>query len=406
MERFHELEGSPFLALPFNFAFSLNVDWFQPFERTQHSIGVMYIAILNLPREIRFLPENIIIIGVIPGPHEPSKNINSFLKPLVDELNDLWQGVIMETEDKHSVLVRGALICVACDIPAARKVCGFVGHQAFRGCSKCLKGFPTQNFGEKADYSGFDRDNWSMRDCQSHRKQAMEHKSACTATEVRFSVLLELPYFDPVRMCIVDPMHNLLLGTARHMVSVWKEKKLLPLTTLSKIQEHVDNFVTPEDIGRVPTKISSGFSGFTAEQWKNWTIIFSLYSLKDFLTFQDFNCWQLFVKACHFLCRRQISLSQLQEADRILMEFLAAFEQRYGKDFCNINLHMHHLMSCILDYGPVYSFWLFSFERMNGILGSFQTNNLDISVQLMRRFLNIRIYSVQNWPNEFRDDFT
>ena len=64
------------------------------------------------------------------------QKLNSFLISLVDELNDLWQGVIMETEDKYSVLVRGALICVAGDIPVAIKVCGFVGHQAFRGCLK------------------------------------------------------------------------------------------------------------------------------------------------------------------------------------------------------------------------------------------------------------------------------
>ena len=29
-----------------------------------------------------------------------------------------------------SVVVCAALLCVGCDIPAARKVCGFVGHQA------------------------------------------------------------------------------------------------------------------------------------------------------------------------------------------------------------------------------------------------------------------------------------
>ena len=31
------------------------------------------------------------------------------------------------------------------------------------------------------------------------------------------SVLLELPYFDAPRMNIVDPMHNLFLGSAKHI---------------------------------------------------------------------------------------------------------------------------------------------------------------------------------------------
>ena len=32
-------------------------------------------------------------------------------------------------------------------------------------------------------------------------------------TGVHFSVLLNLPYFDAPRMCIIDPMHNLFLGS-------------------------------------------------------------------------------------------------------------------------------------------------------------------------------------------------
>ena len=415
-KEFMEYNGVPFLSVPYCFALSLNVDWFQPYKHTQHSIGVLYIAIQNLPREVRFLVDNVIIVGIIPGPHEPPKNINSFLAPLVDELQDLWKGVFVNINANNLVSIRAALICVSCDIPAARKVCGFVGHNAYQGCNKCLKSFPTESFGEKADFSGFDRDNWTKRDLVSHRQHAFAHKSSSTASQqahierehgIRYTKLLDLPYFDPVRMCVVDPMHNLLLGTAKHMVSVWKDRSILSKKDLEDIQNRVDSFVTPNDIGRLPANISSSFSGFTADQWINWTIFFSLYSLKGILPHRDFSCWQLFVKACHIICRRQISLEQLNHADNLLLEFLNAFENLYGKEFCTINLHLHaHLKSCILDYGPVYSFWLFAFERMNGVLGSFQTNCHDISVQLMRRFLHIRIYATHNWPNEFRDEFS
>jgi hypothetical protein len=51
-------------------------------------------------------------------------------------------------------------------------------------------------------------------------------------------------------------------------------------------------------------------------------------------------------------------------------------------------MHLHgHLYDCILDFGLVYSFWLFSFERENGIFGSYKTNKKNIEVQLMKRFL-------------------
>ena len=54
-QQFMFVDGVPFLALPFNFAFSLNVDWFQPFKHTKNSIGVLYVAVQNLPRRERLL---------------------------------------------------------------------------------------------------------------------------------------------------------------------------------------------------------------------------------------------------------------------------------------------------------------------------------------------------------------
>lgn len=147
----------------------------------------------------------------------------------------------------NPVLVRAVLICLACDIPASRKVSGFLSHSAFHACSRCLKEFPTSNyFGDKPDYSGFDRSNWTPWTNTSHRFYACKNKECKTGKDKKaiernhgcqYSVLLELPYYDVVRMCVVDPMHNLLLGTAQHVVSVWKQFDWLDL---SEIQLRVD----------------------------------------------------------------------------------------------------------------------------------------------------------------------
>ena len=117
-----------------------NVDWFQPFTHTQYSIGAMYLAVMNLPRHLRFRRENMILCGIIPGPHEPKGNMNQFWKPLVDDLLKLWHGVTMTVYGTaKDCLVHAALLCVACDLPAGRKACGFLGHSATLGCSRCKK---------------------------------------------------------------------------------------------------------------------------------------------------------------------------------------------------------------------------------------------------------------------------
>ena len=83
---FVDNNGHPYFSDVRNLGLMINVDWFQPFQNVQHSVGVIYLVIVNLPREVRFRQENVIVLGVIPGPSEPSLNINAFLAPLVDEL--------------------------------------------------------------------------------------------------------------------------------------------------------------------------------------------------------------------------------------------------------------------------------------------------------------------------------
>ena len=87
------MDGKPFLELPYNFAFHLNTDWFQPFEHTQHSERVICLTIMNLERKHCLLEENVLLVGVISGPKESHSDMNVFLKPLVDDLLLLWTGV-------------------------------------------------------------------------------------------------------------------------------------------------------------------------------------------------------------------------------------------------------------------------------------------------------------------------
>lgn len=86
------------------------MDWFQPYSRRSDvSVRVIYLVILNLPREERFKWENVILVGVIPDMETMPKSINSFLKPLVDELQVLWKGIRLHSSLSSIPL----LFCVA-----------------------------------------------------------------------------------------------------------------------------------------------------------------------------------------------------------------------------------------------------------------------------------------------------
>ena len=416
-KEFQTVHGVDFLKRPRNYGFMLNFDFFQPMTRRKdYSVGVFYLATLNLPRAERFKWENIIVIGIVPSLDREPKDLNEFLEPAVDGLKALWKGVRLKSSlSRFALVFRAAVMCVSSDVPATRKICGFKSHSAVFGCSRCLKQFPG-GFGEKRDYSGFDRNLWKSRTNQDHRRQAVKIAKCKTKAQrnllgqksgiAHYSILLDLDYFDVIRFCTVDPMHNLFLGTAKKMFHLWSDMKLFSPSQLNNIEDRIKSLEVPGDIGRLPTRITSNSGSYTAEQWKNWTLIYSIYCLKGILTEDHFRCWQTFVLACKYFCQSAISKTDLNIADGLILKFCKSVENLYGKHVITPNMHLHnHLKEVILDHGPVTSFWCFSFERFNGILGSTQTNKRSVELQLMRQFLMSRYLKDVTLPTMYQDEF-
>lgn len=391
---------------------TLNVDWFEPYKYVKHSVGAMYVVINNLPRHLRFKASNVILVGLMPGPDLPY-NINHYLAPLVDELKELAIGVTINGE-----VVRGMLSCIANDVPAARKVCGFASHNARLGCSRCLKVFPTEEFGDVPDYSGYDVSNWLQRTNEQVRsggvkflqaKTAQARKAVVRQFGCRYTILSELPSLNIVRNTIIDPMHNLFLGTAKHVLQAWKERAIIKDSQFSDIQHKVDNILVSRKVGRIPGKILHGFSRFTADQWKSWTLVFSIFCLHNVLPSEHLECWRLFVYACALYTSKVVTHQSIEEANQAIVNFCKKAEELYGKEFCTPNMHLHcHLIDCFKDYGPAHSYWLFTFERYNGILGDVPTNHRSITVQLMRKFTQYMHLTATHdkLPQDLRDAFS
>ena len=55
-------------------------------------------------------------------------------------------------------------------------------------------------------------------------------------------------------MTVIDPMHNFFLGTAKHILKIWKNLGYLNKNKLDLIQEKTDQFVVPHGIGKIPKR--------------------------------------------------------------------------------------------------------------------------------------------------------
>ncbi|CAB5354474.1 unnamed protein product [Rhizophagus irregularis] len=66
---------------------------------------------------------------------------------------------------------------------------------------------------------------------------------------VRWSELLRLPYMDPIRFAVVDPMHCLFLGIAKWIIkSIFINQNKLSMEQLRIAQKRMDYIELPSDI--------------------------------------------------------------------------------------------------------------------------------------------------------------
>ncbi len=102
-----------------------------------------------------------------------------------------------------------------------------------------------------------------------------------------------------------------------------------------------------------------------ADEWKHWALVYSPYCLHGVLPAEDLEIWLLFVNACYLICRPVVTKKDCEDAHKDFVEFCNKFEARYGCSFLKPNMHMVlHTEECIIEFGPVYAFWCFGFERL------------------------------------------
>jgi hypothetical protein len=225
-------DGQPFTSQSGNLVFGLFIDAINPYGNKQSgkhaSITFMVLVCLSFPYQLRFLPEHIFLVGIAPGPKEPSlTQTNWILKPVVEQLKNLWMsGLRLSQTHRHPQgrHIHAALVPCFADLPALRRALGFPGHSSNKFmCSFCDT--------SKTNIKNLDTSTWNRQTSEHHLKWAHAFRDAETANEqeqifkkhgVRYSVLTKLPYFKPTEYQTVDAMHNLLLGLFKwHCMRFW-----------------------------------------------------------------------------------------------------------------------------------------------------------------------------------------
>ena len=197
------------------------------------SLGIIALACLDLPVEIRYKPEYMFLFSIIPGPTEPSlTELNHYIDPLVTIMLESWIHGLRLTRtalEPKGRTARCGIALVVCDLPAARKTSQLAASTSMIFCSVC-------NCWDVRDHRGhiiqewrnlrgrYNYEQWQPRDIEVLRKAAADWRDAPSVSDqekifaahgVRWSPLWRLPYWDPSRQLVVDSMHCLLEGLVK-----------------------------------------------------------------------------------------------------------------------------------------------------------------------------------------------
>lgn len=296
-------------------------------------------------------------------------------------------------------------MAVASDLPALRKITQFLGHKADLGCHMCKIRAVRENGtrGASGRMSYYTQSPCEARKNEEVRQQASDFNKAKSKLEaktiaqhngVRFSELVRLPYFDIVKMSFLDPMHTILLGMVRRET----ELNLAMLSTLQKKEfvRRVKSMKIPYDIGRLPANIFDGNFGLghvTAQQWKNYIIIFARPCMFRLLPVDAYKSLVLLSQIVTLISSPVFTMDDVTTLYRNLHDHHNLFKKVHGKWAITVNYHMSlHIPDMIKDIGPPQSFWCFSYERINGMLSKTPNSKKMIEIEVMNRHLQDYIF--------------
>ncbi|XP_059203360.1 uncharacterized protein LOC131982778 isoform X2 [Centropristis striata] len=338
------------------------------------SIWPLQFTINELPYTQR--KENVIVAGLWFGPKKPE--MNTFLKPFIDECRDLAQNPF-QWNDSNGKIHSSKVFSLVCSSdaearPLLRNCRKFNGKY---GCDWCLHPgmMVEKGRGYMRSYP-YDEQKQVARSNEMFRDNAMQAEGSDNPKNgVKGSSLLSiLPVFDIVFGFVPDYMHSVLRGVTKQLMSLWLDpvNSLKPWYVgqqIPQMDSRLRSLKPPfEKKHRSPRSLKCR-EYWTASEWRAFLLFYAISVLPGILQPTYLNHYFYLSFGIHILLQESISQHDLQLAHESLVRFVEDMKVLYGEENVSFNCHqLIHLTESVLNWGPLWAKSAFSFEENNGFL--------------------------------------
>ncbi|KAG8795067.1 hypothetical protein FRC12_018363 [Ceratobasidium sp. 428] len=391
-------------------ALGVSADGMCPFKKRKKSCWPLILVNYNLPPEERTHVDNLICVGVIPGPKSPT-NMSSFLWPLIEQLLELATGVTtVDILSKELFLMRAHLLAIFGDIPAISKLLEFLGHNACFPCRFCMimsiRGFTSSGGSHlycplhRTEAPLFDPFNLPLRTHEATIQKGFEILEAPTdAARTRLatgsgvkgiSALSRVPSVSVPISFPIDIMHMIFLNLFPQLMDIWtghfheldqgSEQYLIDKELWKALGETIgaSGATIPSLFGCcVPNLALPSHGNANAEAWNMFGLYIAPYLLQR--RFRKPKYYRHFVSLIKLL--KQATSYDLPRAEipalrEGITEWIQDFEGYYYQynpnrmEVCTVNIHyLLHLVDAIEQLGLPGGYWSFLMERFCSLVG-------------------------------------
>ncbi|VDI25225.1 Hypothetical predicted protein [Mytilus galloprovincialis] len=362
-------EPGGFLADKNNITFSLFTDGIPLFQSSKVSLWPVYMILNELPPKQRFTRKNMVLWGIWQGCGKPQMNM--FLRPLVEDLSQLFQRGIEVNIQQTEIRTRAMMIVATMDLQARAYVLQMTQHNGEHGCLYCLEPGKVVKSGKgncrSYPYRDVDPEPRTKENIKSDAQEAIASGKRVHGINSE-SVLSCLPYFDVTTNVVIDYMHGILLGILKKLMSLWFDSKNSkePFYIGKRVDE-VDSIIKtiqpPYFLRRLPRKINGNYNHWKASEFRSWLLYFSLPALQNILPDIYLTHYSLLVEGTFILLGEGISEADLRRADLLLRTFVRNLNLLYRDSIVGLNAHnLIHLTRCVRMWGPLWAWSCFVFR--------------------------------------------
>ncbi|XP_030505429.2 uncharacterized protein LOC115720419 [Cannabis sativa] len=149
-----------FASEPKNVRLGLAADGFNLFSNMSLAYNMWHVVLANynLPPWMCMKDNNFMLALLIPGPKSPGKDMDVFLRPLVDELKELWVDGVDTRDCRTNTMfkLRATLLWTINDFPTRSSLSGWSG-QGYKACPTCNEDTSSIRVIGKTSYVGHRR---------------------------------------------------------------------------------------------------------------------------------------------------------------------------------------------------------------------------------------------------------